>query len=336
MAEKALLRLFLSAADLTDAKIVRLPHPRTEQPTSIALAGATLLEIQRFADKSEVPHSWLLAGAERVLQTGELFIATPLDPLFLLLPRLKALRGAVSDETRGYFRPLSDVAGDGDDAAAMEITALAIPDIMRRLRAVCDVNDKYDEPMIRLNDARLMSWLQRKVDAVQRLLAADAEQMRDSKQREADAHTSQFDVEEAAPASTGGESQSESSTHAEARTLALGLVSEYLAPGLQSALCAACATCEAEIVAQRGLDKKRGGAGGAPAGEAAGGGFSGPSSWAADLAEAEADAENRGPAASAAPPPAKKAKTAPAPAKSKASALPLKKGQLTMGSFFKK
>ena len=36
------------------------------------------------------------------------------------------------------------------------------------------MNDKYDEPMLRLSDAKLMSWLRRKTDAVERHLTATA------------------------------------------------------------------------------------------------------------------------------------------------------------------
>ena len=147
-------RLFLSAADLAaGCKIFRLPHPRTQQAFSIALVGGTqLVEIQKFQEPpAENPRSWLITGGlERVQQDGTLFVCTPMDPLFLLLPALRALRGGVAENRRestpGLFRPMSELASEAsgeEETAALEATALALPDILRRLRAICDVNDKY-------------------------------------------------------------------------------------------------------------------------------------------------------------------------------------------------
>ena len=85
-------RLFLSAADLVGAVIVRLSHPRTGQTISVARSGDVLLELNRWSDGAK--HSWLLTGAERVQRDGVLYLATPLDPLLLLLPSLQRVRGS--------------------------------------------------------------------------------------------------------------------------------------------------------------------------------------------------------------------------------------------------
>lgn len=164
-------RVFLSSADLSaGCRIVRCVHPRTAQPFSVALVagGRRLLEVQKFQESPlETPRSWLLAGEgpaaiERVQQDGALFVATPLDPLFLLLPPLRALRGDAAENRRessaGLFRPLSELsaeAGGEEATTALEATVLAMPDVIDRLRTFCDVNDKYDEPMVRLSDPKV-------------------------------------------------------------------------------------------------------------------------------------------------------------------------------------
>ena len=110
-------RIFLSAADLSEGcRIASLLHPRTAHPISVALTtSGDLLEIHKFCEPpDEHPHSWMLVGGmERVQQDGSLYLATPLDPLFLLLPPLRALRGGAGqnrrDSSAGLFRPLSDV-----------------------------------------------------------------------------------------------------------------------------------------------------------------------------------------------------------------------------------
>ena len=83
-------RVFVCAAPVDGLKFFQLPHPRSGDATQFASAtDGTLLGVNRLADASH-PHSWLLAGAERVEQDGSLYVATPVDPLFVLLQRASA------------------------------------------------------------------------------------------------------------------------------------------------------------------------------------------------------------------------------------------------------
>ena len=326
------LRIFLSAADLSTAKLARLTHPRTAAPLAVCLASSgTLLEVQKFCEGEKEPRSWLLAGAERVQQDSSLFLATPLDPIFLILPRLRALRGS---NTPGYFRPMSELSSalesaDELEAAAFEATVLALPEalLLKKLRLVCDVNDKYDEPMVRLNDTKLLAWLQRKVKAVQAKLTSDAELLKLAKKRAQDTHSSQFDILPGLDTASGNTSSDEA-------TMAVSLVAEYLEPAVQAILCAACDVSDAAVAKQRGGEKKA--ADNAPAANSWG--TPAANSWDADVADADAEvsraAASRPRDAAQEAPVAKKPK--PAPTKSKAAAIPLKKGQQTMMGFFSK
>ena len=333
-------RLFLSASDLSQGcRIARIAHPRTAQPFAVALAGGQhLLEVQKCQESPvENPRSWLLTGGiERVQQEGALFIATPLDPLFLLLPPLRSLRGGDASIRRessgGLFRPLSDLAseaGDEEAVAALEATALAMPDVLARLRAVCDVNDKYDEPMLRLNDMKLAAWMRRKVHALKAHLESDAAATSLAASKVADTHTSQFDADCFEPASA----KSAVDDHL---AIAVALVADYLDPQMQETLCSVCEVDAAVIIAQRGPEKK--GAPAPPPPVAAGGSGS---SWATEIADADAEVSGTGvkreggAMASGAAPAAKKLKPAP-PAKSKAASVPIKKGQTGLMSFFGK
>jgi hypothetical protein len=351
-------RLFLSAADLSSATIGKVSHPRTRAPLQLALVkspeqdgAATLLEIQKFSEPAtSEPRSWLIAGGiERVQQDGSLFLATPLDPLFLLLPRLRKLRGADADRPAGYYKPMSELsdAPDGVDeheAHAFEKCVIGIPQdqLLKRLRAICDVNDKYDEPMLRLSDEKLRAWLRRKAAAVQAKLQANVKLQAMAAQKTAATHCSQFDEIAGvdAPAAPGGGGSGDASRSA--LELSVALVCEYLEPEVEATLCASSAVPASLVSAQRGPEKKAGAL--QPVTNTAASahdGFGAPSaaaSWEADLAEADAEAEAscgvKRPA-SAEPPVAKKPKPA-APAKSKLGNAPLKKGQTTMMGFFKK
>ena len=148
-------RVFVaSCPDLTDARIFALTHPRTGDAVQFVRAGDALLEVQRFHDAT-TPRSWLLGGRmEMVLEDGGLLVATPFDPLFLLLPHLQHARGGAAGEAedRGRFTPLGD-ALSGPHAAALEEHVASLPGLQRRLASVCDVKDGYDEPVVRLHAA---------------------------------------------------------------------------------------------------------------------------------------------------------------------------------------
>ena len=313
-------RIFISSADLSadgGANIIRLTHPRTDSPFSAARVGDRLLEINHWSDGE--PHTWLLAGAERVHRDGAFFLATPLDPLFVLLPHLKQLRGGTNEERadghKGYFRPLGDLVSGAPDETVLETVVLSMPSIPERLRAVCDVKDGYDEPMIRLNDAKVLAWLTRKTEAVRAMLAADEHLRAAAAQREAEMHMSQFDAIDGADAGA----KPPPATCA----LAIALVSEYLAPALQAQLCDAYTVDQALITNQRGTPKKTS----APIEAAAYTGDAGGASSASALA-----ASNRTRDEPQAPPPKKQAVAKSA----KLASLPLKKGQKTMMGFFSK
>ena len=334
MAAAGSTRLFLSAADLSEATIARLAHPRTGHTMSVARAGDALLELQHWTDGQ--PHSWLIAGAEKVLREGDFYVATPLDPLFLLLPHLRRVRGSVGAEHKGYFRPLSELVSGADDEAALEATVLALPSIAKRLRTVCEVKDDYDEPMLRLSDHKELGWLRRKTAAVHSHLASDANILAAAAHRTAAAHTSQFDDDVAAasgsspavaPVTGGTGSTAVALADAEAHATALALVCEYLGPEAQATLCAVLKLDEELVRAQRGAAKRPV----APSLVQASSMDSTASSTRTVCAAMTAEDE-----AAAAPPPAKKQKAAAAPAAKSKLPVTLKKGQTTMASFFAK
>ena len=208
--------------------------------------------------------------------------------------------------------------------------------LLKRLRAVCDVNDKYDEPMVRLSDAKLLSWLRRKVTAVQAKLQSDVKLQGTAAQKSAAAHSAQFDTIVGVDVAPTGSAAGGDSTQA-ALEIAVTLVCEYLEPEVSATLCTAFTVPEALLSAQRGPEKKAGAlqpvTNTAPAATSAA-----ASSWAADLAEADAEASApyKRPAASEPSTAAAKKPKPSAPAKSKLANAPLKKGQTTMMGFFKK
>lgn len=138
-------------------------HPRTRERVMFGCNGAHLLEVHTHSS-IELPSSWLISGLECVVQDGTLCFATPIDPLFVLLPLLERARGVATAEHRGLFKPLPDVFGR--EEALLEAHLMSLPGLSEKLTAICDVNDKYDELMVRLSDAKVIAWLRRKVQAL--------------------------------------------------------------------------------------------------------------------------------------------------------------------------
>jgi len=98
-----------------------------------------------------------------VIKSPELLIATPIDPLFLILPSLLATLNAESPSSRGVFlsfddmfEPLSEVSphfGEILNHGPIQHTMIG------RMKAVCDIVAAGDEEMYRLNADKLLTEL---------------------------------------------------------------------------------------------------------------------------------------------------------------------------------
>ena len=125
MGEALKSRVFLSADPLAGARVFPLAHPRTGLKVQFVRTAERLLEVQRFTETVS-PRSWLLTGGgqDRVQQDGTLFLATPVDPLFLILPHLV--------EAGSLYRSLSDLI-IGDDADALTEHICTLPRLAQQL-----------------------------------------------------------------------------------------------------------------------------------------------------------------------------------------------------------
>jgi len=98
-----------------------------------------------------------------VIKSPELFIATPIDPLFLILPSLLATPNTESPSSRGVFlsfddifEPLNGVSrhfGEILNHGPIQHTMIG------RMKAVCDIVAAGDEEMYRLNADKLLTEL---------------------------------------------------------------------------------------------------------------------------------------------------------------------------------
>ncbi|KAL1836931.1 hypothetical protein VTJ49DRAFT_4492 [Mycothermus thermophilus] len=190
------------------ARIITLQHPRCNRPARFLVCPkAGFFEFTAITPPKSAPRSWLLSPVSpadtnasgdakqpaQITQSPALYLATPYDPLFLLLPALFAsdAQSSSSSETKSKKRMFlslddhldavpvpSDPSSDSPNESSNHLAALLTtsPTLRRlaesRLRAVCDVVRAGDEDMFRVNEAKLLGEL---LGKARRMIGADGE-----------------------------------------------------------------------------------------------------------------------------------------------------------------
>ncbi|KAL1624747.1 hypothetical protein SLS56_007631 [Neofusicoccum ribis] len=192
-------RLFILPKDASpNARIVTLPNPATATPNRyFCCPDKGLYEFTRVAAPKAAPKSWLLApescaileekpaddgngGTEGepinplrkgfTLKSPDVFVATPVDALFFLLP---ALSPSAKDGGKQLFLSVEDHLDSLGDSSAHLRKLLHHETLKARLEkrmaAACHTVDAGDEKMYRLSTERLAKELLAKAE---RLVAA--------------------------------------------------------------------------------------------------------------------------------------------------------------------
>lgn len=183
-------KLFILPKDASrDARIVTLENPATGVASRYFYCSEKgFYEFTRIAAPKKECKSWLIAGErsgavelkedeqKKEVETGigsgyvsknaDLFIATPIDLLFLILP---ALAAKTSKDTKQLFLALDDyldiLASSSRHWRVLlsQYTALEAM-IVKKVRTVCDTVDAGDETMYRLSHEKLFAVLSKKAE----------------------------------------------------------------------------------------------------------------------------------------------------------------------------
>lgn len=158
-----------------EARIVSLPNPRYSKPTRYLLCPETgIYEFTKVAALKTTPRSWMIEGPAGTLEESEakdgsrfeaevtngadLFVATAVDPLFLLVPGLFGT--AKSTDTKRLFLSSDDHFDAVSTSSSHMSEALRCPKtralLESRMEAVCDTVDAGDEKMYRLSEKKLV------------------------------------------------------------------------------------------------------------------------------------------------------------------------------------
>lgn len=197
-----------SSSSSQNPTFITLPHPRTSAPTRYLLHPTKgLHEFTKIPSTTSQPRSWLLhkpapentsadladstatstpndpawLGNGHILQDGSLFVATPLDPLFLFLPLLLP---ASSTTAPTSFIPLDDLIDsflEHNSPTAHWSVLLARGSKSRRqvearIRAVSDTVDLGDEKACKVNTMKIADLLVKKCEAMSASLPASLEE----------------------------------------------------------------------------------------------------------------------------------------------------------------
>jgi hypothetical protein len=187
-------QLFVLPEGITkQARIVTLQNPRfLDENRYVVCPERGFYEFKAFTEPKTTPRSWLLSqeaiagqdGAEGTLyaeldikrttepkgyvtRNANLFIATPIDSLFLILPALAPLPTSKSAEAPNklfltgddYLEKLASASPQFNSFLRTESIRVALE---KRMTAVCDTVEAGDETMYRLNEGKLLDEILRK------------------------------------------------------------------------------------------------------------------------------------------------------------------------------
>ena len=182
-------KLFVLPTDATaDARIVTLPNPATTAPSRYFFCPTRgFYEFTRIAAPKRECRSWLLtssvdAGAntnvdttttesERigngyVTKNADIFLATPIDTLFLVLPALAP--SSREKDAKQHFRELDDyldaLTSSGQWRSLLATHPSLRSTIEKKLATVCDTVDAGDETMYRISATKLQALLLSKAE----------------------------------------------------------------------------------------------------------------------------------------------------------------------------
>jgi hypothetical protein len=185
--------IFILPEDICkDARIVSLENPSClTESRYVVCPERGFYEFTNFASPRTTPRSWLLSAQEStsakdpvkesvveetknkeaskgyVMRTANLLIATPIDPLFFVLPALAPLPNSkASEQPKKMFLSSEDylerIVASSPHLAPFVRTEPIRQLLEKRMAAVSDIVEAGDESMYRLNEERLLEELLRK------------------------------------------------------------------------------------------------------------------------------------------------------------------------------
>ncbi|CAN6986463.1 unnamed protein product [Brassica rapa subsp. trilocularis] len=143
-------------------ELLTLRHPKSENGTCYLFNNGMLQEIQWFKQSYG---SWFLG--DYISQDGSLYMATPVDPVFILLPVFDQARMKKGDDP-GKFRQLDEILFVEGYPEYQHLLSLA----EKCMEIVCQTQEVGSMKFYRLDNSKVLAWLTCKVRSLKKALPA--------------------------------------------------------------------------------------------------------------------------------------------------------------------
>ncbi|MED6207245.1 hypothetical protein PIB30_034046 [Stylosanthes scabra] len=134
-------------------RMVSLRHPKSGNATQYLFVNKVLQELQWFKNSYG---SWFLG--DYVTEDGRLYLSTPIDPVFIMLPIFDEARMKKGDEP-GKFRILDEILFVDRFPDYQQLLST----VENCMQVVCDVKEVGSSKFFRLDDSKVLRWLCYKV-----------------------------------------------------------------------------------------------------------------------------------------------------------------------------
>ncbi|KAF0913070.1 hypothetical protein E2562_020223 [Oryza meyeriana var. granulata] len=129
--------------------VLSLRHPKSDEETGYLFMDGQLHEFNWYKERFG---SWFLE--DYVCEDGSLYYCTLVDPIFILLPILKAARMS-NGKDPGKFRQLDEIMYVEGYPGYQQLMGIAV----NQIELVCEVKEVANVKFFRLDDSKVLSWL---------------------------------------------------------------------------------------------------------------------------------------------------------------------------------
>lgn len=130
-----------------------LRHPKSGNATQYLFVNGVLQEFQWFKN---LYGSWFLG--DYTSEDGRLYLSTPVDPVFIMLPIFEEARMKKGDDL-GKFRQLDEILFIDGYPGYQQLMSL----VENCMQVVCEVKEVGSLKFFRLDDSKVLRWLCYKV-----------------------------------------------------------------------------------------------------------------------------------------------------------------------------
>ncbi|KAG5034311.1 hypothetical protein AAZX31_04G074800 [Glycine max] len=134
-------------------QMILLRHPKSGNATQYLFVNGILLELQWFKN---LYGSWFLG--DYITEDGRLYLSTPIDPVFIMLPIFKEARMKKGDDL-GRFRQLDEILFVDGYPGYMQLMSI----VENCMQVVSEIIEVGSSKFFRLDDSKVLRWLCYKV-----------------------------------------------------------------------------------------------------------------------------------------------------------------------------